>query len=255
MQGVSLVGDTLFILEDFIMKKCLVSMFVLFMICFMASCGTAKNISSDEGQSTISVVDSSSEESSEESSDDESLDEESSSNPVEQPMTKEEMLGQAEKTTIEIINDEGTNNTARAQQLFCNKILLLEGTVSNISTDHITMYPKYISNAGFISVNIYLPIEDIANLDTMQKVTIVGKTEDNFDMLTAYLVADTYETTGTLCGKNKSYDNAYNIEIDNNSYHRLIYFADGVEIPNDWAEITFSAKCIGNNYFDAVIID
>ena len=81
-------------------------------------------------------------------------------------MTKEEMLEQAiECTAGEIAVDTG-NNIVKAKQTYCEKTLSIYGWILEISTDHITI------SGGDTNFEVYLPVEDIANLESRQYVTI-----------------------------------------------------------------------------------
>lgn len=188
-------------------------------------------------------------------------------------MTKEEMLEQAIECSEDTINDDTLDNMARAKQTYCGKTLLIKGQVTEISSDYITM--------GRVNtyIKVYLPVEDIVNLEYKQFITIVGNmgeeiTEGTFapdipqkvytyEVSPAYLVADTYEFTGTPIDENDSFPGAWNVEfsdVPNPEYRRLVYFDSSVDVSQYVGkEITFSAKVVSgensNTYSNAVIVE
>ena len=189
-------------------------------------------------------------------------------------MTKEEMLEQAiECTAGEIAVDTG-NNIVKAKQTYCEKTLSIYGWILEISTDHITI------SGGDTNFEVYLPVEDIANLESRQYVTIVGNTGAEireepiapgipqnayiYEVSPAYLVADRYERTGIPKSKNDSYPGAWNVEFPNSNNPellRLVYFDDSIDVSQyEGKEITFSAKIFPNSnwqneYHNAVIVE
>ena len=189
-------------------------------------------------------------------------------------MTKEEMLEQAtEYTAGEIAGDTGSN-IAKAKQTYCEKTLSIYGRVSEISTDHIRI------SGGSADFEVYLPVEDIVNLESRQYVTIVGNTGAEireeaiapgipqnvyiYEVSPAYLVTDRYERTGIPKSKNDSFPGAWNVEFpdsNNPELLRLVYFDDSIDVSQyEGKEITFSAKIFpdsnwNNVYHDAVIIE
>lgn len=188
-------------------------------------------------------------------------------------MTKEEMLEQATECDAAEIAGETANNVARATQTYCGKILSIKGTIGEISADHIQ-----IESNSIVRFKVYLPVEDIVNLENGQLVTIVGNTGAEiteeplapgipqniyvYEVNPAYFVTDIYEYTGTPRDKNDSFPGAWNVEFSeggNLSYLRLVYFDSSVDVSQyQGKEITFSAKNVGGykgHYYDAIIVE
>lgn len=189
-------------------------------------------------------------------------------------MTKEEMLEQAtEYTAGEIAGDTG-DNIAKAKQTYCEKILSIYGRVSKINTDNITI------SGGTADFEVYLPVEDVVNLESGQYVTIVGNTGAEireeaiapgipqnvyiYEVSPAYFVTDRYERTGIPKSKNDSFPGAWNVEFpdsNNPELLRLVYFDSSVDVSQyEGKEITFSAKIFpdsnwNNVYHDAIIVE
>lgn len=189
-------------------------------------------------------------------------------------MTKEEMLEQAIECTAGEIAVETGNNIAKAKQTYCEKTLSIYGWIFEIGTDHITI------SGGDTNFEVYLPEEDIVNLESRQYVTIVGNTgaeirEEQiapdipqnvyiYEVSPAYLVADRYERTGIPKSKNDDYPGAWNVEFpdsNNPKLLRLVYFDDSIDVSQyEGKQITFSAKIFPNSnwkneYHDAIIIE
>lgn len=188
-------------------------------------------------------------------------------------MTKEEMLEQATECDAAEIAGETANNVARATQTYCGKILSIKGTIGEISADHIQ-----IDSNSIVRFKVYLPIDDIANLENGQLVTIVGNTGAEiteeplgpgipqniyvYEVNPAYFVTDKYEYTGTPINENDDFPGAWNVEfsnVGNPEYRRLVYFDSSIDVSQyEGKEITFSAKNVGGfkgHYYDAVIVE
>ena len=183
-------------------------------------------------------------------------------------MTKEEMLEQAIECDTITISSDTTSNIVRATQTYCEKILLITGRIGKISADHIQIDPDPI-----VRYKVYLPVEEIANLEVGQYVTIVGQTGAEikeepigpgipqniyvYEVSPAYFVTDRYEYTGTPTSKNTDFPGAWNVKFPNSSYQRLVYFDESVDVSQyEGKEITFSAKYYyEKEYHDAVIIE
>ncbi len=191
-------------------------------------------------------------------------------------LTKDEMLAVAEEYSANDILNDSIENIVNAKQKYCNKTLLLSGTVREIKEDHIELAAYY--GAAYI-IDVYLSADELGNLKSGQLIEIVGVTTDElieneekvaeytfnynqYQMPTAYLVEDRVEITGILKGKNNSYKPAFNIQIGDSNYLKLVYFADSVDTDafEYGQEITISAKSIyeGTNnswkYYEAEII-
>ncbi len=185
------------------------------------------------------------------------------------------MLAVAEECSATDIQNDSIENIVRAKQLYCNKTLLLSGTVRNIKEDHIELSAMYGAN---YMVDVYLSVDDLVLLESGQAIVVVGTTTDeiiedsenaaeytfdysHYQMPEAYLVNDRVEVTGILKGVNNSYAPAYNIQIGESNVLKLIYFSENTE-PREFEfnqEIKFSAKAINENdnwhYYDAEIIE
>ncbi len=188
-------------------------------------------------------------------------------------MTKEEMLEQATECSAAEIAGETANNVARATQTYCGKILSIKGIIGEISADYIQ-----IDSNSIVRFKVYLPVDDIANLENGQLVTIVGNTGAEiteeplgpgipqniyvYEVNPAHFVTDKYEYTGTPINKNDDFPGAWNVEFSEGgdlSFHRLVYFDSSIDISQyEGQEITFSAKNIGGykgHFYDAVIVE
>lgn len=175
-------------------------------------------------------------------------------------MTKEEMLEVAEVVSVDEVSDAVNSNIVNAKQAYCGKVLEVQSTAFEIEEDRIDI-------GHFI---VYLPEEDIAKIQKNQRITVVGKTNDdiqtetsmalggevelkNFVMEEAYLVTDRYEFTGTIWGWNSDFS-AWDVKFPNNSILQLVYFEDGTDVEQYvGTEITFSAQVIDGDYHNAVI--
>ena len=194
--------------------------------------------------------------------------------PEEVKMTKEEMLAIAEEYTAGNIQNDSIENIARAKMKYCNKTILLSGTVRSIQEDYIELSASYGAN---YMIDVYLPLEELVLLEQGQYITVVGTTTDeiidasenvaeytfdysHYQMPDAYFVKDTLEVTGILKGVSNSYAPAFNIQIGESNVLKLIYFAESVDTSTleYGQEITFVAKAVSKNdnwhYYDAEII-
>ena len=124
--------------------------------------------------------------------------------PEETVMTKEEMLEQAVEINIDDLVYGSLSNPVKGQVEYCNKIMLISGYITLIATDHIEIGSNY-------RIDIYLPVEEIVNFETGQKITVVGQTTDeviersqkmadmtfttyNYQMPVAYIVEEQVPT-------------------------------------------------------------
>ncbi|MBQ8502820.1 MAG: hypothetical protein IJ491_00900 [Clostridia bacterium] len=194
--------------------------------------------------------------------------------PEEVKMSKDEMLAIAEEYTAGDIQNDSIENIARAKQKYCNKTILLSGTVRNIQEDYIELSAMY--SANYI-IDVYLSLDELVLLEQGQYITVVGTTTDeiidasenvaeytfdysHYQMPDAYFVKDTLEVTGILKGVSNSYAPAFNIQIGESNVLKLIYFAESVDTSTleYGQEITFVAKAVSKNdnwhYYDAEII-
>ncbi len=173
--------------------------------------------------------------------------------------------------------DKAITNKAYASS-FVDNVYSFDGTVFTVMEDHaiVTFREEtdttiYVTDVSMLCAKVYLPIEELVNLEPNQRVLGIGKVTEvgaNVDVgfetfpgsgivfENAYLDTE-FECTATLKGENHSYEGAYNIQVGDSSYLDLVYFADGVDlsgINTDSDEITFTAKIIDSNYHDAVIV-
>ena len=188
--------------------------------------------------------------------------------------SKEDLLAVAEKYTASDIQNDSIDNIARAKMKYCNKTILLSGTVRSIQEDYIELSAFYSAN---YMIDVYLPLEELVLLEQGQYITVVGTTTDeiidasekvaeytfnyrHYQMPDAYFVKDTLEVTGILKGVSNSYAPAFNIKIGESNVLSLIYFAENVDTSTlkFGQEITFIAKAVSQNgnwdYYDAEII-
>lgn len=192
-------------------------------------------------------------------------------------LSKEELTSLAVEYTREDY-DKAISNKAYASS-FVDNVYSFEGTVFTVMEDYavVTFRIKtdtttYVTDVSMLCAKVYLPVEELAELEPQQIVRGVGKvTEVGVSVDTGYetfagsgivfenAYLDTeFECTATLKGANNSYEGAYNIKIGDSDYLKLIYFADGVDLSNintDGDEITFTSKIIDGKYCDAVIVE
>ena len=180
-------------------------------------------------------------------------------------MSKEEMLEVAEVAEEVEMYNALFENIVNAKQTYCGKILEVKAPVLTIEEDYIEVG----QTVGALIV--YLPEEDIINLQPLQWITVVGRTKDDiqtetqvmggtewerqyFVMEQAYLVTDRYEYTGTPKSENDSYTGAWNVEFPDQIMQRVVYFDDGIDVSQYVGEeITFTAKVIDGIFYDAMI--
>lgn len=180
-------------------------------------------------------------------------------------MSKEEMLEVATIADEIEIGNALVENIANAKKTYCGKVLEVASIISSINEDSVSLGQV----GSFLTV--YLPEEDIANLQVQQSITVVGMTNDDiqtytrvvngtefeqqhFVMEQAYLVTDRYEFTGTVKSKNDSYIGAWNVEFPGQSVQKVVYFDDGINVSQYIEEeITFTAKVIDFKYYNAII--
>ena len=121
-------------------------------------------------------------------------------------MTKEQMLENAEVTTLEELYGTISANKVKAEEELVGKIYRIDGYVGEIESDHIVL--SFVGN----TITVYLPKDDIINLVKNQQISVVGELgkvgyEDNSswyvsfggcELTNAYIANDTYEVTGEL---------------------------------------------------------
>ena len=256
------------------MKKCLSLLLVLMLVLSLTACGSDNSKESASEPVSTSEPTSASTDATETESTPETTPETTPEPTTEAAPTKDELLKVAEEADANDINNACFDNIAKAKLTYCNKTLELTGTVRTVQEDHVEL-------AGFYGatyfVDVYLPLEELVELESGQRIVVVGNTTDEivdssesvagytfeykrFQMPLAYLVKDRVTVTGILMGVNNSYRPAYNIKIGTSNVLKLIYLSDKVDTSTltYGQEITFSAKAININdswrYYDAEII-
>ena len=190
-------------------------------------------------------------------------------------LSKEDMLMEAEEVSATDIQNDSIDNIVAAKQKYCNKTILLSGSVRSIKENYIELSASFGSN---FMTDVYLSTDELSTLKTGQSITVVGTTTDkiietsenvagftldynHYQMPNAYLVNDRVEVVGILKGINTSYTPAFNIKIGESNVYKLIYFAENVDTSalKSGQTIKFSAKAINENnswhYYDAEIIE
>lgn len=190
-------------------------------------------------------------------------------------LTKEELLGEAKDADANDINNEAFDNLVKVKSNYCNQTLRLKGQIKQFGDNYVELVGYY--GATYV-IDVYLPVEEMLELESGQSIVVVGQTTDeikeettnvggysfdykHFQMPLAYLVEDRVEVEGVLKGANTSYVPAFNIEIGSSNVLKLIYFNENVDISSlEWNQkIKFSAKAISKNdswcYYDAEIIE
>ncbi len=165
------------------MKKLVAMLLVLMMCLSLCACSTKKEPVSVSEPTTVEALE-----------------------PMPVELSKEEMLVCA--VDIGDYAAEMTENKLRAEEKYINNVFYVTGIVSNIQSDSV--------DVGDFTVS--LPTEEIMELSSGQKITIVGKIDSltmeesqvmadgwSFDettihgvMTNAYFVNDIYELSGTL---------------------------------------------------------
>ncbi len=82
-------------------------------------------------------------------------------------MTKEEMLEQAEAVTREDLFGAAESNIVSAKETYGGKLIIFTAQVLDIQDDHIQL-----GDSSYI--NVYLPTEDIMQIENYQLITVVG---------------------------------------------------------------------------------
>ena len=84
-------------------------------------------------------------------------------------MTKEQMLENAEVTTLEELYGTISANKVKAEEELVGKIYRIDGYVGEIESDHIVL--SFVGN----TITVYLPKDDIINLVKNQQISVVGE--------------------------------------------------------------------------------
>ena len=89
--------------------------------------------------------------------------------------SKEEMISNAIELNWEKVNKERQENIVRAQNEYNDSIVKWTAKVYNINNGYVTMSNKSYNGVPIDFINVYLSNDDIAKLEKLQEVTVVGK--------------------------------------------------------------------------------
>ena len=145
-------------------------------------------------------------------------------------MTKEEMLETAEEVTIPDMRQAVAENQVRAKEQYCNTPILVSGEVYEIKNDRVILNGE---DTTMVLVDVYLQTNDLIELSTNQRISVVGICSDieksgqtHYVMDTAYLAGTKFELSGKLSGVTGKFQ-VFN--DDGTSTLNNITFADGVD--------------------------
>ena len=153
--------------------------------------------------------------------------------------TKEELLENAQNTTISEIYSSISSNKVYAEETYKGNSYILLGRVETIESDYIEM-----SGDGYPNpyVKVYMSTDDIKNVKTNQWFEIVGEVtaidlEDSskdlgggvqtqirkgVELSSAYLINDTFEVSGILeIGSKPNLGMAWVIKLDSDSIKKV----------------------------------
>lgn len=197
--------------------------------------------------------------------------------------TKETLLAEATAFSYDDL-DGISGNKAFASSLVGNTYTF-QGLVQSIEKDHIVVIfevdrgdSTHSWDTSILCGNVYLTEEELLNLKPQQTIIMVGKLSSVEDTSTemmgfttngtaltfekAAVAQDRFEKTGRLRGKNENYQGAWNLQMGQSKYLKLIYFADGEDLSKynpefsaNGDEITFSTKIIDGKFMDATIVE
>ena len=77
-------------------------------------------------------------------------------------MTKDEMLASAVHLEMYEINNASVENIAKAKMDYCNKILQVNGQITQITEEYIVI------SSGDYAIDVYLPLEELITLSSIQ---------------------------------------------------------------------------------------
>lgn len=174
---------------------------------------------------------------------------------TENPYSKEAMLALANDPNTQVTEYKDiasvlSTNSAKAKMEYCDKTLVVQnGAVGYIESDYIEMNfaPFFFSaNDGASGILVYLPVEDIAELEDGQRINIVGHfdAENPNKIDKAYLTKDRYEFTGTF--EHQDGSPYYSFTDNNGDKYYNIEKSEFEKIPgfNTDDEFSFSAKVL-----------
>ena len=185
--------------------------------------------------------------------------------------TKEEMLETAKFVSVSYLNTATRDNLAKAKQSYCNQVLEVYGEIYSIEEDHIVLSGGDYYRDVFI--DIYLPLEELLEMERFQWATFVGLTTDSIEkkeeklagytfnytyykMENAYFVNNTKEITGEFLRINTSmsvldHGVPYTFDLDGNIYLDTVYIPKSIDT-SDLSygdKITFTAKEYTDTYY------
>ena len=194
----------------------------------------------------------------------------SDTNDKQSSATKEELLEQATEVDMDDVSSDMEDNILAAKEKYFNKVLKTEGTVE-IKDDHVVIMGDDATNTF---MDVYLPTEELMNLKSMEKIAVVGETNDvlaeetqqvegtkwtqyHFQMKNAYIVQDKFEIQLAITTDKDAEARECYIDVPNGSLAKVIQFAEGVDVATipRYETITVSTKIIGGNYYEAEIIE
>ena len=184
-------------------------------------------------------------------------------------MTKDELLAVAEECKVGTMWNDAVENLAKAKQTYCDKNLAVTGQIGMIAEDHIVLGDGY---SGILKV--YLPLEELVNLEKDYLVTVVGHTTNEVE----------YQEPVYPLGETIFYsmENAYIVEVTDPSHVRVqvtgviqtagikpndsskiygVKFADGYNKDDYmWQEVTIDAVKVTSDsgiitYEDAIVVE
>lgn len=192
---------------------------------------------------------------------------------TESTVSIDEMRGRAKVVDANEINEQSLNNQVRAKSDYCNQTLLLTGEIKTFGSDYVEVVGFY--GATYI-VDVYLPVEDMYDLETGQLIVVLGDTTDtivdgsenasgmlfenhHYQMPVAFLESNTVELEGVISDVNVGNKQAQVLVSGRGSYS-TIYFDDNTDMNSLKADqqIKFSAKAIHDydkwEYRNAVVL-
>ena len=176
-----------------------------------------------------------------------------------QKPTMEELLSTATEIDGYTFFQEYDDNKVKHSSDYNEKVCLVEGTIYEIEADHIAVTDSNLK------VNIYLPTEEIVELQKGQYVEIVGIVENigfeqnmsliwvTVDFNTGYIVNTVYEKTGQVMNSDYTVEGKHTYELlcknsqGNNYFVILELTAEQAEPLTAGQEITVEGNLFLNN--------
>lgn len=176
-------------------------------------------------------------------------------NSVEKPsMTKEELLEEAQDTSIRKMGEDFSNNVSKAKDTYFNKAFKVWGDIFEIGEDYVDIRPsnEFIEDPMYV----YLPNEELKELTKGNVIQVVGIITDDievskqvhdqtgalqtrtlkvFTMENAHFVTDKYEIKNSII-TDISYDRSsmkYTCEVSDENFDK-IYVKSGQVSNEQW---------------------